>query len=111
MAEGWVFTHHMMFFSVPEFGSLVHWSFVYNYVIPSGFCWFIGSSVVCLQLCHPFVVWGWFIGWLQISHPFAVLAIYLFVYKNVTPSGVGLVHWLVTNMSPPSALGWFVDIS
>jgi len=105
MAEGWVFTHHMMFFSVPGFGSLVG----YKYVTPSGFG--VGSLVVCLQLCHPFVVWGWFIGWLQISHPFAVLAIYLFVYKNVTPSGVGLVHWLVTNMSPPSALGWFVDIS
>ena len=32
MAEGWVFTHHMMFFSVPGFGSLVG----YKYVTPFG---------------------------------------------------------------------------
>ena len=79
MAEGWVFTHHMMFFSVPGFGSLVG----YKYVTPSGFG--VGSLVVCLQKCHPFGGWvGSLVG-----------------YKYVTPFGVGLVRrYLLANCKP-----------
>jgi hypothetical protein len=87
MAEGWVFTHHMMFFSVPGFGSLVG----YKYVTPSGFG--VGSLVVCLQLCHPFGVLlvHWFIGRL---------------FTIMSPlRGLGLVHWLVTNISPLRGFG------
>jgi len=88
---------------------LVHWSFVYNYVIPSGFCWFIGRLFTIMSSLRGFV--GSLVHW-------------SFVYNYVTPSwfGVGSLvgykyltpsrFWrficLFIKMSPLRGLGWFI---